>query len=56
MEPDLYTWPLVLVILDGHEPGQAPLIREIAAEWDTEVCGLCFSFAALKARETINVN
>lgn len=25
-------------------------------KWDTEVCGLALSFAALKARETLDVN
>lgn len=56
MEPDLYTWPLIMANEDCFVPSSFSLVLEVAAEWDSEVCGLVLSFAGMKAREQVNVN
>ena len=53
---DLFVWPLVLVILDGCEPSLAPLVVEVAAEYDEQICGLVWGIAAQWAREQVNIN
>lgn len=45
-----------MAIEDCYVPSSLPLVPEVAAEWDTEVCGLALSFAGMKARERVSTN
>lgn len=56
MFQSLRDWPLVIAVEDCFVPSSLPLTLEVAAEWDTEVCGLALSFAAMKAREQVSIN
>ena len=54
--PTLNYWPLVIAIEDCYVPETAPILIEVAKEYESEVRGLVFHFAAMKAREELTCN
>ena len=52
----LIYYPLVLMLFDCFEPSRAALIIEVAGEYDEQVCGLVWRFAAETARERLSMN
>ena len=53
MTPDfIYTWPLILVIVDCYVPASARLVLEVAHEYDSEeLVGLMWRLAGMDAVE-----